>query len=194
MNGQLLDWMIGIHAAVAPLAFVAMNRYADRKKLLDDVVGRLQEVEDKIRRQLVAECERLLVHVLEPRVEVSIELPAVYRERYISPIGSEELRSALEGFLAKNYVGLGKYSRIRGSSREILAWTRRSSWATLLLMMWQVAALGTLVGFGKLGGIDIADGLLGLSALPTAALVITFFVCKISTTHHQDVVDDCQEQ
>lgn len=182
---NLSSWVVGVHIAMLPFAFVGFYRYGDRTELFSKSVGSMDEMLAGMRRGIRASLEQSLAPVFsgggtEPTVIVNPN--PTYSERAQNPLGTEAFREALGKFLEGESDFLAHYREVLRARTSWCSWAKHTTWVVIAFAVWEVFCAA---GFGlvvKLGGVVVPSWCMLGSFAPSSALVALFFVCHIAMT------------
>ena len=191
MAADLLSWAVGVHAVILPLSLVALYRYSDRTDMYMKTFADMEGLLDRIRAELTGVLESELGPVFEEaEAEPRSVTMKLYSERATNPVGSEKYRQALRRFVEASGGTLIDYVCTCRAKRIWCRWARFLSWEILALAAWQVVCLALLGLAGKLFAMPVSDTVVRLSFIPSALLILLFFLCHGALLRQHDVIHE----
>jgi hypothetical protein len=192
---DLISWALGAHGVILPLSLVALYRYSDRTDMFAKAVGDMEGLADRMRAGITSALEDELNPVFEqaegePRT-VTME---GYSERPTNPVGSDRYRQALRRFIDANAKALVDYVCVGHAKKTWCLWARFLSWAVLSLAFWQAICVAILGVAGKLIALEIPETAVKLSFLPSALLIVLFFLCQGVLLRQHDIIHESKNQ
>jgi hypothetical protein len=117
-----------------------------------------------------------------------------YFERPTNPVGSEVFRQAIRSFIESDSTIITNYWNTLRAKKKWCSWARRLSWVVLLLAFWEVCCVA-LFGLGeKLFALELSNQLATISFIPTAVLVLLFFLCLSMMLLQHDIIHDNKDR
>ena len=191
MPADAVAWALGAHGVILSFSLVGLYRYSDRSSLFTKSLADTDELLSLMRRQVATAIEDELAPVFDrAESEPQIVRPAVYTESPVNPVSSDAFREAVRRFVHSDVAALVDYVRVYRARSAWFFWARLLSWTVLGLSFWEVLCVASLGLTASPFSIEMPEFMASWLFVPTAVLILAFFMCQAGLLHRHDVIHD----
>jgi uncharacterized membrane protein len=191
IQGEVLTLVLSAHVVSLPIVIPIARTYFDRSEWLHKSLGGLDDLLLRLRQNLGEALRRQLAAVpLPPARPLLLDERGEQRPLPDLPAAEgEAFRNAVHDFVLENLVMLRSYSIAYSARNSWARWAKRTTWAGLLLGVWQLVAT-LLVFLSKVLDWGWTTRTLVGTLAPTVVLVASFVLCLVGTAINHDRIMD----